>query len=191
MSPRKKRTSKKPKEEHTHIAVLVEGWDVRADASINSTAHDARYGIRNEEDDPLYQFETHLEISGTSTWPKSRAGDIYDLTVYVDDSRSGWVHMSLKDIHVCDETGIPEYRTYRGRTYPVYRAPSGLALLDKVRGEPRWTAWVAGKPRFVSDVLMILDQSRPAYLAIHELKANRRRWIQSLSVQTNNPAEEE
>ena len=191
MSPRKKEASRKLKEEHTHIAVRVEHWNIRADASINFTALDARYGIRSDEDDSLYQFDTQLEISGTSIWPASRAGEIYELTLYGDGSRSGGVSMSLKDVHERDEDGSPQYRTYRGQRYPVYGAPPGLALIDKIRGESRWTTWVPAAPRFVSDVLMMLGQDRQLYLALHERKLERKRWLQNLSIQTDDPAESE
>ena len=158
---------------------------------INSTAYDARYGLRSDEDDPLYQFETHLMIAGSYTWPEEHVGGIYELTIYGDDSRSVSVNMPLKAVHERDEHGARQYRTYRGQSYPVYSAPSGLALIDKIRGEPRWRIWMPATPRFVSDVLVMLGQGRQIYLAIHERRAERKRWLQNLSIQTSDPAEEE
>lgn len=187
MPHQKMKAPRKLKEEHSQIAIRVDHYDVRAAAGVNPVAYDARYGIHLDEDDPLYEFDTHLDISGTSISPDSRAGETYDLALYGDDSPSGLANLPLKAMHERDEHDARKYRTYRGRAIPLYRAPPGLATLEKIRGQPRWRVWLSARPRFVSDVLLILGQNRPVYLTIHERKVDRQRWVQNLSIQTNDP----
>lgn len=191
MPPRKKKASRKPKEEHTHIVIRVDRYDVRADASINHVVYEPQYALYLDENEFVYRFDTHLEISGTAIAPDSRASGTYDLSLYGDESPSSLTNLPLKAIHERDEHEARKYRTYRGRAVPVYWVPPGLARLDKIRGESRWRVWLSARPRFVNDALMVLGQSRRVYLTIHERKAQRQRWVQNLSIQTNNPAEDE
>jgi hypothetical protein len=60
-------------------------------------------------------------------------------------------------------------------------------MVDKVRGEPRWEGWAFVAPRFVQDVLAVLNQARPLYIDLLERKEQRSRWIQGLTVQTIDP----
>jgi hypothetical protein len=96
------------------------------------------------------------KISGTCKYPDKRAGDSYHLTLYGDASPSRGIYAKLKDAQLRDKYGAPKYRTYRGRDIPVYDAPKGLAVLDKVRGKSEWTAWITVTPRLVSDMLGLL-----------------------------------
>lgn len=125
-----------------------------------------------------------------ATYPESRAGDTYALTIYTDDAPSGRIHATLNAMHERDEDFSPKYRTYRGKQVPVFRKPPGFGLLDKVRGEPRWTAWLQVVPRYMSDLLVLLGQDRQLYVMLHERKEKRVRWVQGMSLQTTDPAEE-
>ena len=98
--------------------------------------------------------------------------------------------MTLDDAQVRDEHGVRQYRTYRGKSVPVYKAPRGFGLLQKDRGEKRWRAWVNALPRFVGDMLALLRADRELYIALQERRQGRDRWINSVSLQTTNPAEE-
>ena len=62
--------------------------------------------------------------------------------------------------------------------------------IDKIKGEERWTTSIFASPSMVTDTLVILSGSKPVYISIHEIKENRQRRVQSLSVQTNNPEDE-
>jgi hypothetical protein len=53
-----------------------------------------------------------------------------------------------------------------------------------------WTAWINVLPRLVSDMLAILNTSRPTWISLHETKYGRVRWIRDISIQTTDPAEE-
>jgi hypothetical protein len=110
--------------------------------------------------------------------------------VYSDDAPSRHVFAKLKDIQVKGKYGTPKYREYRGGSIPVYREPPGLGLIDKVRGEPRWTAWANVAPRLVSDMLVLVSSQRDFYLAIDERKVGRSRWVDGVGLQTSDPAED-
>jgi len=188
--PRTKKRQRKPKEEHTHLAIRVEQYEAHVEASVNHNVYAPQYAWDLDDDDALYQFTTQLTIKGISTYPEERADDEYELTIYGNDTRSRRLDATLKDAHARDEHGLPRYREYRGRQIPIYNPPSGLGLLDKVRGEPRWAAWLFVAPRFVSDALVLLGHGKKMFLAIHESKNKRTRWVQSLTLQTADPAEE-
>jgi len=42
----------------------------------------------------------------------------------------------------------------------------------------------------VNDALVLLGQQATLFIALHERKAERTRWIQRISLQTTDPAEE-
>jgi hypothetical protein len=187
--PRKKkrRSRARPVDETTLFVVRVDRYDVRAEAAINRYAHSPEYAWRDTEDEPLYEFETNLEIKGTGTYPESRVGDRCDLTVYGDLSPQSQIYWKLQDIQVVDEHYA---RKYRGKRIPVYDPPRGMGMFDKVRGEPGWRGAIWAQPRFISDLLVLLAGDRPLFMAITERKIERHRWIQRVSLQTNDPAEE-
>lgn len=73
---------------------------------------------------------------------------------------------------------------------PICISPKGMGLIDKIRGEPRWTAWLHVWPCFASEALALCGHGRPLFMAVHERKSDRSRWIQSVCLQTTDPAEE-
>lgn len=188
--PRKKTRRRKQVEEYTHIALRVDGYEARVANSVNSYAHEPKYSWRDTEDEPLYHFLGRLIIVGTSTYPDERAGETYELTIYGEDSPDSWINRKLKDVQLVDEHHVPKYREYRGKRIPVYAPPKGIATLDKVHGAPRWHGAVFVSPRFITDLLILLGHTRKLFMAIHERKIERQRWIQSVSLQTTDPAEE-
>lgn len=188
--PRTRARQKKPEEEHTHLAIRVERYDASIETAVNHNVYAPQYAWDLDDNDPLYQVNTRLTIAGISTYPEERAGAAYELAVYGDAAPSLRLSATLKDVQARDEYGSPQYREYRGRQIPIYNPPNGTGLLNKVRGEPRWTAWLFVAPRFVSDALVLLGQGKNQFLAIHERKIKRARWIKSISLQTTNPEEE-
>jgi len=187
---RRKKLPKKPEDEYTHLAIRVESYEAQADASINYNVYRPYHSLDLDERDPVYRFITYLTITGTSIYPETRAGDVYELKIYGDDAPSRYLNVTLDDAHVRDEHGVRQYRTYRGGSVPVYKAPRGFGLLQKDRGEKRWRAWVNALPRFVGDMLALLRADRELYIALQERRQGRDRWINSVSLQTTNPAEE-
>ncbi|RWH76836.1 MAG: hypothetical protein EOQ86_19595 [Mesorhizobium sp.] len=188
--PRKRTRQKRSEEEHTHLAIRVERCEASVEARINYDVYAPQHAWDLDDDDPLYQFTTQLTLVGIATYPEGRAGDSYELTIYGSDSDSRRVSATVKDVQERDEHASPKYRQYRGRQIPIYNPPSGMGLIDKIRGEPRWTAWLRVPPRFTSDALALLSDGRTLFLAIHERKKDRARWIQSVRLQTIDPAEE-
>ena len=187
---RRKPSRKKPEEEYTDFGIRVERYEAEADASINLDAYYPQHAINLDDRDPLYRFITRLTITGKGIYPEDRAGDIYELTVYGDDAPSRYLNATLEDAHARDEHGTRQYRTYRGAQVPVYKLPHGLGLLQKERGEARWTAWVNVLPRMVSDMLTLLGSGKTLYIALQERKQDRMRFVRSFSVQTTEPANE-
>lgn len=188
--PRAKRTRKKPAEEQTHLAIRLTAHEARIDATINYDVYAPQLAIRLNEDDPLFVFRTILTITGTAIWPEKRQGEIFELTIYGDDAPSSEVNLRLRDVHARTKSGAQQYRQYRGREVPVFDPPKGIGFLDKVRGEPRWQGWITAAPRFISDALVLLGREMPLYIALHEQRYERTRWIRSLALQTTDPADE-
>lgn len=187
---RKRHRQGKREEQHTHLAIRVDRYDAGVRASINHNVHSPQYAWNLDDADPVYEFTNEVTITGTATYPPERAGDTYEVTMYGNDAPSHRLHLELKDVQERDVHGSPKYRQYRGREIPIYIAPKGLCLLDKVRGEAHWRAWLLVSSRMVTDALTLLGQRKHVFLAIHERKANRARWVQRISLQTSDPAEE-
>ncbi|TJW88257.1 MAG: hypothetical protein E5V92_06150 [Mesorhizobium sp.] len=188
--PRRTKRQKTVEEEHTHLAIRVERWDASVEAAINYNVYVPESAWNSDADDPLYRFTEQLTVGGKSIYPEERAGDTYEVTIYSNNLYSGDIRATLKDVQARDERGSPKYRQYRGRQIPIYIPPPGMGLIDKVRGEPRWTVWLRVSPRFTTEALALLRDERSLFLAVHELKKGRRRWVQNLSLQTTDPAEQ-
>ncbi|WP_369157007.1 hypothetical protein [Candidatus Thiodiazotropha sp. LNASS1] len=179
---------KKMEPDYAFIAIKVDNYSVRADAGINSSLLGSPRLIDNEEE-PVHEFETKLEITGLCTDPEDRAGHRFEISMYGApdiDQRTP----RIKDLRERNNEGDYRYRTYRGREYLVYASPPPVAYIDKVRGENRWITWLWVSPRMVSDSLIILSGSKPVYISLHEIKEGRKRCIQNLTLQTTDPAEE-
>lgn len=185
-----RRKAKQPKPTYSRIGVKVESYDARVEADINIDAKDPKYAINLDDRDPVYKYVTRLTIVGMATYPEDRAGQRFKVTGYSDESPSRHMFPTLKDLHERGEYGQPLYRKYRGVDLPVFRKPPGLGLIEKVRGEPVWTAWLNVAARLVSDMLMLLGTRRDLYLAIEERKIDRTRWVDGIGLQTTDPAED-
>ena len=98
---------------------------------------------------------------------------------------------ALKDVQKRDDKyGSPQYKEYRGKHIPAYEPPRGFGLIDKVRGEKHWTAWLYAPTRFVNDLLTLLGHSRPLFLSLRERKKDRARWVHGMELQTTDPMTE-
>ena len=175
---------KKVKEEHSELVMKVSGFDVCSEASININLRMDRPFL-SRDTDLAHEFVTTLEISGELISPKNHIGEVLELTIRGCEPHSGDFSTTLKDYQVRDKYRAPIYREYRGEQIPVYEAPLGIALLNKVRGQKAWNAWVWLSASLVSDMLVLLSSKRDLYINIQELKKDRKRWIQNLSLQTS------
>jgi hypothetical protein len=188
--PRGKKRQSKAEEQHTHLSIRVEGYDANVEAAVNHHVYAPQYAWKPDDDDPLYEFTNRLRIVGRSTYPADRIGDTFEVTMYGDCAPSRRIDAKLRDAQARDERGALRFREYRGRRIPIYNPPSGLGLLQKVRGEARWTGWLRVAPRVVNDALVLLGHGKPLFMAVHERKDMRSRWVQGVRLQTNDPAEE-
>lgn len=187
--PKKKRTKKSPEATHTQLCIAIDDYDVRVDASLNIDL-DSRHSLLSTDESPVYTHSTHIELRGVCTYPEERAGDAYEVKLISGNHYFKDFSLTLKDVQVRDEHGIPQYRSYHGNTIPVYEKPEGIAVLEKRRGEMLWDLLAFIDPHLASNMLPLLNLPKPLYLAIHEKKFNRKRWIQNISLQTTDPAEE-
>lgn len=173
--------------EYALIAITVDDYTVHADAGINLSLLGSPRAV--DEDEPVYRFETTLELSGLCTDPEDRAGHRYDITMR--GAPTGYEHsLAIKHLREHDKNSLPRYRAYRGGQLPVYAPPPPLAFVNKVRGEDCWTVWLTVAPQIVTDSLILLSGSKTVYVSLHEVKEHRQRRVQSLSVQTTDPREE-
>jgi len=187
---RTRKRPKKPEEQHSYVGIRLGRYEARVGAGVNRHVYAPQYAWDLDDDDPLYEFTSQVTIMGISTYPPDREGDAYELTIYGTESRSHRLNATLKDVHARDAHGVPQYRQYRGRQIPVYVPPRGFGLVDKVRGEKRWTAWLFVTPRFVNDLLVLLGHQQNLFVSLHERKIDRSGWVQSMTLQTTDPAEE-
>lgn len=176
-------------EVHTVLGIEIGDYKAHASAALN---HDLRNSCPRfaRDDNLVYEFGTSLEITGTSIYPPERANDTYELSVHGHELRPGDFSLTLRDCQLRDESGLPRYKAYRGQQIPVYESLPGLGILEKRRGTRTWYSWIYVAPALVHDMLILLNQVRPLYLSLHEIKSGRERWLQSVSVQTTNPADE-
>jgi hypothetical protein len=176
-------------EAHTFLAIRMDGFDVAVGTSVNIHLRGSIHYYLSDES-PVFTPEFRIDLVGTCAYPESRAGDKYELTIYGERSEAEQV--KVKDIRARDQNELPIYRTYRGRQVPVYKTPPGFASLERIRATRDWRASIWVVPRTARDMLLVLNESRlrPIYVGIHERKVDRMHWIQSLHVQTRDPAEE-
>lgn len=185
----RKVSDKKAQPEHTFLAVRVIGYDVRITASINHQVENPKYAFGSlRGDEPIYKHITYLTICGHATYPEKRAGERFEFTVHGDDSPAKELRATLKDVQIRDEFNCPEYREYRGRQIPVVHPIPSLAFIDKNRAEQKRTVWLNVEPRLVSDMLALLGSARTVYVAVHEVKEGRTRWVRRFELQTTDPA---
>jgi hypothetical protein len=83
------------------------------------------------------------------------------------------------------------YRITRGLRVPVLNLPPGVTTIDRRRSDNVWAAAVFVEPRLVTDMLLILAGSRQTYLSLYEKKADRRRWVTNVTLQSSDPTAEE
>lgn len=189
MSP-KGRNQRKPRDVHTHLTIAIDETEVCTETSLNHAVHNPQLTWLCCEEDPLIDSNTYIDIRGVCVAPNKRAGDLYRITLFGDRSPSRAPSATLRDVQAEDEYGAPQYRNYRGQKIPIFKPPKGLTVLEKIRGKSEWSAWLRVAPHWVTDVLVLSGQGRRLYAEIHEMKVDRKRWIQSIRVQTMDPEAE-
>lgn len=172
--------------EHTFLHVSLTDFDVSIDAAVNHNLRDER-PRPGTEDEYAFEFATRLELTGHCTYPDKRAGDLYKVIIWTQKERKGDIPLTLKDFQRIGEDHSPEYKSIRGVSVPVYDPPNGMSVTTKRHGEPIWDVWMQYPPGTITDMLILLSHTTPLYLTLHETKKEKKRWIQSLTLQTTIP----
>jgi hypothetical protein len=181
------RKTRQVAEQHTFVAIRVEHYDADAEAGLNINLVTSR-PFDDMPEDFVFESSARLVITGVACYPMEREGETYEVTLVAKDSHGS--RLQLKDIQARDEHHSPVYRQYRGAHFPVYKAPLGLSTIERRRPDGTWQAYVTVQPQLTTDMLIQLSQNRQLYLEIHEMKAERRRWIRSIALKSTNPADE-
>jgi hypothetical protein len=176
-------SKRKPAEIYTFLTILVKSYDVRSEIGINYSLKGSLDLVSDEA--AVFESSSHLTIFGECIAPKERAGDSFEATIY--GQRATRRNLKVKDIRKRDVYERPIYKTVRGLSIPVYNVPSGVAVLERRRSDHVWSAWVACEPELVTDMLIVLTTNQRTYLWMHEKRFERRRWLQSVALQTNDP----
>lgn len=175
-------------DEHTFLGILVDSHEVAVRRSINSGLVGNTIIQTVNEDSLVFASSIRIDISGTCTFPKSRATEKYTLAICGSQLTSR--EPLVKDIQVRGKDNLLAYRQYGGRKIPVYDCPLGISTFERIRGANTWYATLSVPDYTASDILAVLAQSaaRPIYISIHEHRRERERWIRELYVQTKDPA---
>ena len=156
--------------------------NARVDAAINLHLREPpRAWI--PEDEPLICSTTMLEFEGACFLPEERKGDRFQVTIYAETRTPE----KVGDYRELDARGMPVSRKRGDAKVPVYRRPLGIATLEKAHGERRWTTCAFLPPATVDAMRQLMYATRPLYLAVHERKTDRKRWAQSIGLQTRIP----
>lgn len=137
----------------------------------------------------VFESSTVLIVRRVFYQPTPRSGEHVELTVYGYRLHRESLH--VKDVHARDKTGRDMYRITRGLRVPVLNLPPGVATIERRRSDHVWAAALFVEPRSVTDMLLVLATGRQTYLSLYEKKADRRRWVTDVTLQTSDPAMEQ
>lgn len=180
---------KKPAVKHDRISAKIERWNASVEIAVNRDP--LTPWQPTSPDDRVYQPEARLEIEAIITTPGKRSGHPIAITVYGAKENHDVLQLKLKHVHVLDKNRVPLYKTYRGMSLPVYDLENAfLGLIDKWRGEGRWSGYLWLDPELLDRMVVLLQSGRDVYASIHEATVNRGRRIISFSLQTKDPEEE-
>lgn len=124
------------RETQTEISIRVESTDAAVEMGLNISVAARSPLLDSHGDDPLFPVTTRLLIRGRSISPKERAGDPYEISIWSGTSRK--TNLTLRDAQVLNEYHSPVYRSYKEQQLPVYKAPPGLATIDRRAGGGVW-----------------------------------------------------
>jgi hypothetical protein len=174
-------------EDCVSLAIRVSKFEIAVGASINVHLR-TTVPYSWDDSDAVVAPEFRLVVAGISTYPESRANDSYEITVYGERlAREQW---TFEQIRVRDKYNVPVYRKYRGRDYPVFNVPPGIATIERSRGTREWRAALFVEASIANRMLAVLSLGREVFASIDERKIDRQRWVRGFSLQTSDPAKE-
>ncbi len=139
---------------------------------------------------PVHSYTTHIELSGTCTYPETREGHAFEFSIYSGTRHEGETKLKVEDYRIFDDDHNPVQKKARGQYLYVHKLPSGIGYIEKQRGENAWHAALFIERQATSDMLALLGSVEPLYISLHEMKQGRRRSIVGFTLQTTDPAEE-
>lgn len=181
----RKRSTQQPI--YSNLAIAIDSFNIRIDAGINPELHDLRYAGSATR---VYSHCGQIELMGRCHYPEERDGQEYRIDIYGEERRFGEFAKTLADVHVRDKDGHPKYRKRGDNYFPIYDPPDSIGFIDRTRGSQLWTACAWVPPGSVTDMMAVLPHIAPLYIAIQEVKFERRRKIRTITLQTSDPAEE-
>lgn len=182
-----KRDKSTPK--YTFYSVRIDRYEVGADFGTNVILSNPRLAGPGFGEERVYHFGGDLHVYGTVLQPEELANNSYYLHLIAGDEKHYRLDVTLKECQAVDEYRAKVFKSYRGQSVPVFDVPTSVGYTEKVRGEPSWNAAAFVKLEFLSYALSVLREPRPVYLGVHERMLDRRRTIQSFSIQTQDPCD--
>jgi hypothetical protein len=174
-------------DDYVSLAIRISKFEVTVGASINVHLR-TTVPYSWDDSDSVVAPDFRLVITGICTYPETRANDSYEITVYGE--RLAREKLTFEQIRVRDKYNVPVYRKYRGKDYPVFKVPPGIATVERLRGTSEWHAGLFVEPKTASRMLAVLSLERELYASIDEQKVDRQRWVRGFSLQTRDPANE-
>ncbi|MCP4445835.1 MAG: hypothetical protein GY811_10900 [Myxococcales bacterium] len=110
--------------------------------------------------------------------------------MYGDQSDERDFDQRLQEFRAMDKNGDPKYRKSRGHYLPVYEIPKGVGFIQKERGVNCWNGCIWVPNETVAMMLTLLNGMGVLFVELHERRIARSRWINSLTLQTTDPAYE-
>ena len=188
MRAKHRTTKKKPTDTYETLAAKVTDYKLRIRAGLNSNLKGNP--IRQPRPtDPLYTYETWIQIYVECTEPSKRAGETYDIFMVADPNADD-LKLTLDDVQARDRAGNPKTRFYRGAEITVYEPPPGITVVSPGGGKRHHHVYLRVAPSLASNMITALSADAAPFLAIHEHKVGPKRWIDHLSLQSVDPAEE-
>jgi hypothetical protein len=180
--------NRKPEAPQIPAYARVESYDVRSSVRFNIHLLGQLRDVL-PDDAEVFESTTVLTVRGMFYEPAPRSGEHVELTVYGE--RTTRSPLRIKDIQARDKNEGRMYRTVRGHHVPVLNLPTGVTTIERRRSDNVRATAVFVESGLVTDMLLVLATGRPTYLSLYEKKADRRRWLRDVTLQTNDPAAEE
>lgn len=172
---------------YSNLAITIDSFNIRIHAGINHKMHDLRHAGATTR---VYSHCGQIELMGRCHYPEEKAGQSYRIDIYGEELRFGDFAKTLADVHVRDKYGQPKYRRRGDNYFPLYDPPDSIGFIDRTRGSQLWTACAWVPPGSVTDMMTVLPHMPTIYIAIQEVKFERRRKIRTITLQSIDPAED-
>lgn len=175
--------AKRKQQPATELIVLeVEDYSAYTSYHFN---WDVQQKNRRYPETKVFSISLSVELQCRAVYSDTRQGNAFD--VHLFHSPEGREALTLGDCVVRNKDGSPSYRTIRGFREPQYRLPTGVAVIEKARGNDRWSSFVQLPDGQMAFVMQMLHCSKPVYVSFHEMRENRRRWMLQFEMSHRHP----